>query len=55
MKRHRHQEFIRFLNTIEAQVPTRKAIHAIVDNYATAGAPFRRVRPDALNSNPNQS
>jgi transposase len=35
MQRHRHQEFIRFLNTVEAQVPTRKAIHAIVDNYAT--------------------
>src|SRR5437660_4642535 len=35
MKRHRHQAFIRFLNTIEAQVPKRKAIHAIVDNYAT--------------------
>jgi transposase len=32
---HRHQEFIRFLNTVEAQVPARKAIHAIVDNYAT--------------------
>jgi hypothetical protein len=32
MQRHRHQEFIRFLNTIEAQVPGRKAIHAIVDN-----------------------
>jgi transposase len=35
MKRHRHQEFIRFLNTVEAQVPKRMAIHAIVDNYAT--------------------
>ena len=35
MQRHRHQEFIRFLNTIEAQVPRRKAIHAILDNYAT--------------------
>ena len=35
MKRHRHQEFIRFLNDIDAQVPKRKAIHAIVDNYAT--------------------
>jgi hypothetical protein len=34
VKRHRHQEFIRFLNTIEVQVPERKAIHAIVDNYA---------------------
>ena len=35
MQRHRHQEFIRFLNDIEAQVPKRKNIHAIVDNYAT--------------------
>lgn len=35
MKRHRHQEFIRFLNEVDAQVPRRKAIHAIVDNYAT--------------------
>jgi transposase len=35
MQRHRHQEFIRFLNTVEAQVPARKAIHAVVDNYAT--------------------
>ncbi len=33
MQRHRHQEFIRFLNATEAAVP--KAIHAIVDNYAT--------------------
>jgi len=35
MKRHRHQEFIRFLDEVDAQVPKRKAIHAIVDNYAT--------------------
>ena len=35
MKHHRHQEFIRFLDAIEARVPRRKAIHAIVDNYAT--------------------
>jgi transposase len=34
MQRHRHQEFIRFLNTIEAQVPAGKIIHAIIDNYA---------------------
>jgi transposase len=43
MKRHRHQEFIRFLNTIEAQVPKRKAIHAIVDNYATHKHPKVRA------------
>src|SRR6266849_1768407 len=35
MHRHRHQEFIRFLNAVESQVPARKAVHAIVDNYAT--------------------
>jgi transposase len=35
MKRHRHQEFIRFLNDIDAHVPKRRTIHAIVDNYAT--------------------
>jgi transposase len=34
MQRHRHQEFIRFLNTIEAQVPAGKAVHVILDNYA---------------------
>jgi len=33
MKHHRHQEFIRFLNEVDAQVPKRKAIHAVVDNY----------------------
>ena len=35
MQRHRHQELIRFLNATEAAVPNGKAIHAIVDNYAT--------------------
>src|SRR6201984_1696349 len=35
MKRHRHQEFLRFLNEVDAQVPKRKEIHAIIDNYAT--------------------
>ena len=34
MQRHRHQEFIRFLNQIERTVPKDKEIHAIVDNYA---------------------
>lgn len=34
MQRHRHQEFIRFLNTIEAQAPAGKIVHVILDNYA---------------------
>jgi transposase len=43
MQRHRHQEFIRFLNAIEAQVPAGKLIHAIVDNYATHKHPQVRA------------
>jgi transposase len=35
MQRHRHQEFIRFLNAIEAEVPPGKVVHVIFDNYAT--------------------
>src|SRR5918996_3974802 len=34
MARHRHQEFIRFLNAIERAVPAGKVIHVILDNYA---------------------
>ena len=33
--RHRHQEFLRFLNQIERDVPPDKAIHVILDNYGT--------------------
>jgi transposase len=35
MQRHRHGEFIRFLNAVERQVPAEKPIHAVLDNYAT--------------------
>src|ERR1700693_4012814 len=35
MQRHRHQEFIRFLNAIETEVPAGKMVHVILDNYAT--------------------
>ena len=34
MQRHRHQEFIRFLNAIQAEVPAGKVAHAVLDNYA---------------------
>jgi transposase len=43
MQRHRHQEFIRFLNTVEAKVPAGKTIHAIIDNYATHKHPKVRA------------
>jgi len=39
MKRHRHQEFIRFLNAVERAVPAGKLIHAIADNYAVHKQP----------------
>jgi transposase len=35
MQHHRHQEFIRFLNAVEAEIPAGKQVHAIMDNYGT--------------------
>ncbi len=43
MQRHRRQEFIRFLNAIEAELPTDKAVHVILDNYATHKQPKARA------------
>jgi len=42
MQRHRHQEFIRFLNAIAAQVPAGKIVHVILDNYAAHKHPKLR-------------
>jgi transposase len=35
MKKHRCQEFIKFLNAIERAIPAGKIIHAIMADYAT--------------------
>jgi transposase len=35
MKKHRHQEWIQFLNLIDRSTPADKEIHIICDNYAT--------------------
>jgi transposase len=43
MARHRHQEFIRFLNAVEREVPAGKVIHAILDNYAAHKHPKVRA------------
>ena len=43
MQKHTHQEFIRFLNAVERQVPPGKIIHAILDNYATHKHPKVRA------------
>jgi transposase len=44
---HRHQEFLRFLDTIDEQVPAHLDIHLVLDNYGTHKTPkvaawFRR-------------
>lgn len=40
---HRHQEWLRFLKTIDRNTPKTKALHLIVDNYAT------HKHPEVLN------
>jgi hypothetical protein len=49
MQRHRHQEFIRFLNAIEKAVPTKKAVHVILDNYVAHKHPkvTEKKRPNS--------
>ena len=39
MQRHRHQEFIRFLNAIEREIPAGKTVHAILDNVSSHKTP----------------
>jgi DDE superfamily endonuclease len=41
MQRHRHQEFIRFLNAIEAEIPVGKIVRVILDNYGPHKHPIR--------------
>jgi transposase len=43
MARHRHQEFIRFLNKINRETPAAPELHLIVDNYATHKYPKVRA------------
>jgi transposase len=39
LPRHRHAEFLKFLGTIDREVPTRLKVHLILDNYATHNHP----------------
>src|SRR5215469_4088932 len=43
MQRHRHQEFVRFLNAIEAEIPAGKIVHVILDNYGSHKHPKVRA------------
>ena len=38
-RRHRHQEFLRFLKLIDASVPKHLELHLVLDNYATHKTP----------------
>jgi transposase len=38
-RRHRHQEFLRFLKTIDGAVPAELDLHLVCDNYATHKTP----------------
>ena len=43
MQRRRHQEFIRFLNTIEHHMPAGRIVHVVLDNYAAHKHPKVRA------------
>jgi transposase/transposase-like protein len=43
LPRHRHDEFLKFLRTIDREVPKRLRVHLILDNYATHNHPNVRA------------
>jgi transposase len=60
MPRHRHEEFLKFLRTINAEVPRHLAVHLILDNYATHKHPdvqrwLRRHKRFQLHFTPTSS
>jgi hypothetical protein len=40
LPRHRHEEFLTFLRTIDREVPKGLGVHLILDNYATHKHPY---------------
>lgn len=38
-KRHRHQEFLKFLRRIHREFPGKRTLHVVMDNYGTHGTP----------------
>jgi transposase len=43
MQRHRHQEFLRFLNRLERAIPADKLVHVVLDNYGSHKHPKVRA------------
>ncbi len=39
MQRHRHQEFIRFLNALERDIPAGRVVHVVLDNVSSHKTP----------------
>ena len=48
-KRHRHNEFLRFLRRINREFPGKTSLHLVMDNYGTHGTPEVK---DWLNRHP---
>ena len=38
-RRHRHQEFLKFLNEVDSQLPKGQEVHLVLDNYAIHKTP----------------
>ena len=55
MQRHRHQEFIRFLNALERDIPAGKVVHVILDNYAAHKHAKVRAGSSAIRAGPSTS
>src|SRR5712675_486138 len=49
MKRHRHQEFLKFLRRLNREFPGKTSLHLVMDNYGTHGTPEVK---DWLNRHP---
>ena len=43
MQRHRHQEFLRFLNRLEHDIPAGRLVHVVLDNYGSHKHPKVRA------------
>ena len=53
LARHRHQEFRKFFNLLDAETPPYVEIHAIVDNYACAASAAATSSASKLHTEPN--
>jgi hypothetical protein len=58
LPRHRHQEFLKFLRTLDRELPGDQDLHLIVDNYRTHKArqrqPLARKAPPGSTSTSRQ-